>query len=96
MILRRTVAFAVLALFGGACGGGSTGQRALAPPRSGSPSTPVVDVSAASPAAGGAQEADRNEIPDAVVRDVANGAEINIRSLAPAPEPLFFWFYAPH
>lgn len=94
MTIRRIVTVAVLAVFGGACGGASVDQQAAAPASSRLPSADA-DVSGGPPTFT-AQEARSNEIPDAVVRDVANGAEINIRSLAPAPEPLFFWFYAPH
>lgn len=87
MTVKRIAAVAAVAVLGAACGsGGSTDQRAAGPKSS--------TLAAASTSGSG--EADRNEIPDAVVRDVASGAEINIRSLAPAAEPILFWFYAPH
>ena len=90
MSIRRTVAFVafpVLAVLGAACGSGSVDQQAVAAPTSRPPSTPTA-VEASGPR--------QNEIPDAVVREVADGTEINIRSLAPAAEPILFWFYAPH
>jgi hypothetical protein len=33
---------------------------------------------------------------DAVVRDVATGADVNVRALAASDRPTLYWFWAPH
>jgi len=45
-----------------------------------------------------APEADaaNNELPDVNVIDIATGDELNLRTLAPADQPIVFWFWAPH
>ena len=52
-----------------------------APPTSGS-STTATSVGTA--------------VPDVVVRDVATGADVNLRALGLPERPTLYWFWAPH
>ena len=39
----------------------------------------------------------RTVVPDVVVRDVASGADVNVRAAAARPDrPTLYWFWAPH
>lgn len=91
----------------GACGGAT--EQVRSDDRSDDPGpAPSVTVerpdgvAPAGPAgpAGAAQEpaapAGRNDLPAVTVLDVAGGGPVNLRSLAPAPQPLLVWFWAPH
>ena len=41
--------------------------------------------------------APRGVVPDVVVRDVAGGADVNVRAAAARPDrPTLYWFWAPH
>jgi hypothetical protein len=60
---------------------------------SGSPSPTTGAPPATTPTAPAAPAGD---IPDAVVRDVATGADVNVRELAVSDRPTLYWFWAPH
>ena len=68
-----------------ACGEGETAA----------PSSP--SSSAAAPTTSPATGTGRTVVPDVVVRDVASGADVNVRAAAARPDrPTLYWFWAPH
>ncbi|MGH8999679.1 MAG: hypothetical protein ACRDY7_09845 [Acidimicrobiia bacterium] len=50
------------------------------------------DGQAAAPATPGGP----GEVPEASMRDVSTGEELELASLVPAERPILFWFWAPH
>ena len=66
-----------------ACGGGS-----VSPGSSGATGAPATAQTG--PAAV------RTDVPDVTVRDVATGADVNLRALALPDRPTLYWFWAPH
>ena len=65
-----------------ACGGGES-------------ASPPSPPSTAAPAASGTNAAE-TVVPDVVMRDVASGADVNLRALAAPDRPTLYWFWAPH
>jgi hypothetical protein len=84
-MLRRTGVLLglVLVLSGGCAKSDGPPERSASPPTSGVPATtgPTAVPTA---------------VPDVVVRDVATGADVNIRALGLAERPTLYWFWAPH
>lgn len=77
----------------GACGGEPEGVAIdRSTPAGGNSAAPVVLSPGATPASAAVQ---RNELPEAVVRDVNTAEDVNVRSLVPAAKPLLFWFFTP-
>ena len=85
----------------GCASSGDQATRHVDPPASeGSPVTvPTLDTPPSvppdpSPADRG--ESAKSALPDLAVDDVSAGTKVNLSSLAPAPEPILLWFWAPH
>lgn len=97
--LTATLVTAAAVLLG-ACGGEGTPEPAGAGAGAGAASTlPSLDSAQApvtAPAPAGAPDAGKSVLPDLTVDDVGAGTKVNLASLAPAPEPLLVWFWAPH
>ena len=88
-MLRRLRALGVVLVLTAGCGMGDD----MAAPSSPT-STEAGD--AASPSATGADPG-RSAVPDVLVRDVATGADVNVRTAAARPDrPTLYWFWAPH
>ncbi|MEW6474495.1 MAG: hypothetical protein AB1679_19755 [Actinomycetota bacterium] len=85
---RGSVLGAVL-LLAVACGGGEEDSSGSAPP------TTAASATTAPPAATATSSA-RTAVPDVVVRDVATGADVNLRALGLPERPTLYWFWAPH
>jgi hypothetical protein len=79
-------ALGMVLLLSVACGGGESSSSGSPPPTTGAP--PATAATAPAVPAG--------DIPDAVVRDVATGADVNVRALAASDRPTLYWFWAPH
>lgn len=94
-MMRAAMVGLVLAL--GACG--RPAEQVGSDDAGLAPSVPVERSDGGAPAVP-AQEpaapAGRNDLPAVTVLDVAGGGPVNLRSLAPAPQPLLVWFWAPH
>ena len=87
---RLTAAALAASALLGACGGGSTSGQATPAPASTLPSLDAPQAPAPAPAAA------RSVLPDLTVDDVGAGTKVNLASLAPSPQPLLVWFWAPH
>lgn len=62
-----------------------------------SPTTTATATSASGPTtASSPRPAGRNEVPNAMVMDLASGQDVNLRTLIPAERPILFWFYSPY
>lgn len=87
---RVAAAAAVAVLLAGACGGGDSTSSDLTAAASAEPRTEPASQTEA------LAEAPNNQLPDVDVIDIASGAEVNLRTLAPADKPIVLWFWAPH
>ncbi len=103
MYARRSVAAALAALFLTACGGRSTTAQPPPGPAATLPSLDGAQTAQTSPRAptpgpepGPAGKTNASVLPDLVVDDVGAGTKVNLASLAPSPQPLLVWFWAPH
>lgn len=79
----------LILLLATACGGGGSSPSASSPTTAGAPAT-----TAAPPTTGVGSS--RTVVPDVVVRDVATGADVNLRALGLPDRPTLYWFWAPH
>lgn len=87
------------ALMLGACGGSTaTNEGAGTNGEAGAgPASTLPSLEGGQPPASGEVPASgASVLPDLVVDDVTAGGKVNLASLAPSPEPLLVWFWAPH
>ena len=105
MHARRSAAAAVATLLLAACGGASTTAQSPTGPASTNPAPTLPSLDGSQPAATSPSPMPEREptggtsasvLPDLVVDDVGAGAKVNLATLAPAPQPLLVWFWAPH
>lgn len=87
MVRGRSALIGPVLLLAGACAGSTDG------PSGGSSSPPPTGATSSAPA--GAASV-RTDVPDVVVRDVATGADVNLRGLGLPERPTLYWFWAPH
>jgi hypothetical protein len=61
------------------------------------PSSPSSTAAGETNSSAAGADAGRSAVPDVVVRDVATGADVNVRTAAARPDrPTLYWFWAPH
>jgi hypothetical protein len=81
MLPGRRAALGLVLVLTAACGGGGDGSAA---PSSSSSSSMTTGTAAGT------------TVPDVVVRDVATGGDVNLRTLGLPDRPTLYWFWAPH
>lgn len=87
MLRRRGALVGLLLLIAGACA-----ESAGGPDHDiSSPTTGGTSATSGAPATSA-----RSDVPDVVVRDVATGADVNLRALGLPDRPTLYWFWAPH
>ena len=61
------------------------------------PSSPSSTAAAQTTSSATGKSSARTVVPDVIVRDVASGADVNVRAAAARPDrPTLYWFWAPH
>jgi hypothetical protein len=87
MLRRRGALLGLLLLIAGACAEspGGPDQDISSPTTGGTSATTAAPSTSA-----------RSDVPDVVVRDVATGADVNLRALGLPDQPTLYWFWAPH
>ena len=61
------------------------------------PSSPSSTAAAQTTSSATGKSPARTVVPDVIVRDVASGADVNVRAAAARPDrPTLYWFWAPH
>jgi hypothetical protein len=86
MVRGGRAALGLMLMLSAACGDGDPSVSGSSSPTTGAPAA-TAPTAPAAPA---------GDIPDAVVRDVATGADVNVRALAVSDRPTLYWFWAPH
>ena len=77
----------VMLVFAAGCGESETAT----------PSSPSPTAAAETTSSATGKSPARTVVPDVVVRDVASGADVNLRAAAARPDrPTLYWFWAPH
>jgi hypothetical protein len=89
MVVGRTSGVALLIVLATACGGGGS-----SPPTAGPAST--ASTAPTSPTSPTVTKPLQTSVPDVLVRDVATGADVNLRALGLPDRPTLYWFWAPH
>jgi hypothetical protein len=61
------------------------------------PSSPTSTAAGQTASSATGANPGRTVVPDVVARDVASGADVNVRTAAARPDrPTLYWFWAPH
>ena len=85
MLPGRASALGLVFLAAVACGGGGS-----------SSSLSASTATTTGPSATTAPQSVRTDVPDAVLRDVGTGTDVNLRALGLPERPTLYWFWAPH